>query len=246
MKKSSPIFGINCIDKEPWVDLPSEDDFAKFTKEENIIFNQTLRQKFKYLFYIQTFDFFTGNNIKGDYYEFGSHRGRTFRMALSEARRRNFDFMNFYSFDSFEGLPDSTEDHNVVEYTKGALSTSEEEFHKLVKSLGIYQDKIHTHKGFYDKSLTKELQAKFVSSGRKIALVNVDCDLYESAVPVFNFIEPLLQEGTVIYIDDFFAGYNGSPARGVPKAFKEFQERSKFKFIEHLQVGWTGRSFISY
>ena len=32
----------------------------------------------------------------------------------------------------------------------------------------------------------------------KIALVNVDCDLYESAVPVFRFIEPLLQEGAVL------------------------------------------------
>ncbi len=76
----------------------------------------------------------------------------------------------------------------------------------MVKDHGIYMDRVKTIKGYYADSLTKARQAEYVKSARKIALVNVDCDLYESAVPAFDFIEPLLQEGAVIYIDDLFAG----------------------------------------
>jgi hypothetical protein len=37
----------------------------------------------------------------------------------------------------------------------------------------------------------------------RAALVKVNCDLSESAVPVFAFIEDLTDQGSVIYIDDY-------------------------------------------
>ena len=92
----------------------------------------------------------------------------------------------------------------------------------------------------------KDLQDSFVAKEAKIALCCIDCDLYESAVPVFNFIEPLLQEGTLIYLDDYFSGYKGSPKKGVALAFSQFQETSRFKFEPHMQLGWEARSFIAY
>lgn len=246
MNKKSAMFSLESIDSEPWVKIPNAKDLEQLSPEENILFNQTLRAREKYLFYMQTFDLLASNNVIGDYFEFGSHRCRTFRMALTEAKRRSLDFMHFYSFDSYQGLPEPTTDHDVTAYKKGALATSEENFLEMVKNHGIYLDQVKTFKGYYDQSLTPTLQKELLKTGRKIAFLCVDCDLYESAVPVFNFIEPFLQEGTVVFIDDFFAGYHGSPAKGVPKAFAEFQERTKFRFIEHFQVGWAGRSFITY
>ena len=80
----------------------------------------------------------------------------------------------------------------------------------------------------------------------KAAFVCVDCDLYESAVPVFKFIEPFLQEGTILYLDDYWTGYRGKPNQGVSKAFKEHQIRSEFKFEEYLSIGWASKSFITY
>jgi hypothetical protein len=62
---------------------------------------------------------------------------------------------------------------------------------------------------------------------------------------VFNFIEPLLQDGTVIYMDDLFVGNKGNPGRGVARAFLEFQARSKFRFSRHLDIGWWGRSYVA-
>ena len=67
----------------------------------------------------------------------------------------------------------------------------------------------------------------------------VDCDLYESAVPVFKFIEPFLQESTVIYIDDYWSDYRGNPKRGVSKSFDQFRKRANSKFPEYISIGST-------
>ncbi len=75
-------------------------------------------------------------------------------------------------------------------------------------------------------------------------LVNIDCDLYESAVYVLDFIEPLLQEGSVLYFDDWNM-YRANPNKGGKKAFREFREKTSWKFEKFLTVGWFGKSFIT-
>jgi hypothetical protein len=196
------------------------------------------------LFFRRVFDFLSENEIRGDYHEYGCHRCRTFRMALTEARRHNLDQMKFWAFDSFEGLPTLTTETSVSKWTQGALTTSEGAFRDLVRQHGIYVDKVHTVKGYYSDSLTTDLRQRLLEQEQKIALVTVDCDLYESAVPVFSFIEPLLQDGSVIYMDDLFVGNKGNPNRGVARAFLEFQKRSKWRVRRHLDVSWWGRAYI--
>jgi len=134
----------------------------------------------------------------------------------------------------------------MEQWRKGALLTAEEEFLKLVEDHGLYLDRVKTVQGFYSDSLNGELQESILKKGVRPALVTVDCDLYESAVPVFDFIDPLLQDGTVVYVDDLFAGYKGSPNHGVSRAFLEFQRKSQWRFVRHLDVGWWGRSYIAY
>ena len=116
----------------------------------------------------------------------------------------------------------------------------------MVTEHGHYPNNVEIIEGFYSDSLTSELQQRMLTSTRQAMLITIDCDLYESAVPVFKFIEPLLQEGSVLYIDDLYAGYKGSPQRGVARAFLEFQKTSSWKFSRHLDVGWWGRSYIAY
>jgi hypothetical protein len=233
------------IPREPWVKLANGEDLKTWSRDDEIAFNQNNRQTEKYRFFIKTFDFLTDNRVRGDYHEFGCHRCRTFRMALTEARRHNVDSMKFFAFDSFEGLPDSS-GHNIEIWQRGALSTSVENFMAMVREHGIYVDRVTPIKGFYRDSLMAAVRQRFLDNENKIALATIDCDLYESAVPVFEFIEPLLQEGSVLYLDDLFAGYKGSPEKGVAKAFREFRARSRFQFVRHLDIGWWGRSYIAY
>ena len=234
------------LEHEPWIRLADGEELASWSKQEEIIYNQRNRQAEKYLFFRRVFDFLTENEIHGDYHEFGCHRARTFRMALTEARRHGLDNMKFWAFDSFEGLPTPVTETSVGKWTRGALTTSESTFLELIDAHGIYPDNVHTVRGFYSESLTGELQRRFVEQHGKIALATIDCDLFESAVPVFEFIEPLLQAGSVIYIDDLFVGTKGHPGKGVARAFNEFCKRSRWRFIRHLDVGWWGRSYISY
>ena len=249
MKVPSPATAsqeIEPLAEEPWVRLATGIELADWTHDDEVAYNQANRQSEKYRFFRLTFDFINDNRIRGDYHEFGCHRVRTFRMALTEARRHGMDRMKFFAFDSFEGLPDHRADHNVEIWKRGALATSVERFREIVDQHGIYTNSIETVQGFYADSLTKGLQHRFLEQENKIALATVDCDLYESAVPVFRFIEPLLQEGSVIYIDDLFAGHKGSPEKGVARAFREFRAQSRFKFTRHLDVGWWGRSYIAF
>ena len=231
---------------EPWVELPDGRALANWSREDEVAYNQTNRQSEKALFFRRAFDFVKDNRVHGDYFEFGCHRCRTFRMALTEARLHNMDDVKFWAFDSFEGLPDPTSDTSVEIWKSGALTTSETDFMRLVREHGIYVNRVQTIKGFYSNSLTHTLQRRFLDEENRVAFVNVDCDLYESAVPVFEFIEPLMQEGTIIYLDDVFAGYRGSPAKGVARAFLEYQQKSRWKFQRHLDIGWWGRSYIAY
>jgi O-methyltransferase len=240
---------VKALNAEPWVDLPNGAGLADWGLEQRIAYNQANRQTEKARFFVNAFDFLTDNRVHGEYWEFGCHRARTFRMALTEARRHLLDDMRFVAFDSFEGLPEP-KDRQVVElWKKGALKTSEEDFRAMIAAHGIYTDRVELVKGFYADSLNGELYARFWDTDRRPALVTVDCDLYESACEVFRFIAPFVGAGTVIYIDDFFAGYKGSPLKGVTKALGEFRHTladHDLLLTEHMQIGWWGRSFIVY
>lgn len=231
---------------EPWVDLPGGPALANWSKADQVRYNQQNRQAAKHAFFVAAFDFLHDNDIQGDYFEFGCHRARTFRMALTEARRQNMEAMRFVAFDSFAGLPQCDPERVWTKtWTTGALRTGEDEFRAIVQEHGVYADRVRTVPGFYEASLTPVLQQELLASGRRPALVCVDCDLYESAVSVLGFLEPLVQPGTLIYLDDMFAGYKGSPLHGVYKAFREFAAASALHFEPHMQVGWAGRSFVA-
>lgn len=233
---------------EPWVYLPTESNFLHWSDEDKIAENQRLRQTEKLRAFSFVFDMIADNRILGDYFEFGSHRVRTFRMALSEARKRNLEEMHFHAFDSFEGLPEAgTKESEQPIWVKGALSTSLDEFWRIVKSHGIYVDKIHSVKGFYSDSLSVQLVEEMRATGRLASFINIDCDLYESARGAFSFCKHFLQEGTVIYVDDLFAGYKSNTFRGVGKALTEFEREISslnWRLVPHMQVGWWGRTFV--
>jgi len=172
----------------------------------------------------------------GDYYEFGCCGAGSMRMALAKAKKWHLNNMEFYAFDSFEGLP-----------TDGSLAMGEEDFLASVQSQGVNADRVTTIPGFYDQSLTKELQEEFIGKKRRPMLINVDCDLHDSALPVFDFIAPLLQAGTVLYLDDFWDTFYHGKAFGTALAFNEFCEGlPRLKFYPFMRVGYWGMSFIAY
>ena len=231
------------VDREPWVDLLSNEELKDLKNEDYVAINQQRRQVAKLEFFKTAYDFLHDSQIQGDYFEFGCHRARTFRMVLSCAQFYGYHKSKFFAFDSFDGLPDIGKD-TIKQWTPNALTTSEEDFRRLLEEDGFDLQRVETIKGFYSSSLTPVLSERFQMEGVKANLINVDCDYYASAKDVFNFIEPFLAHGTVIYLDDVFAGFSKNADGGVMNAFNEFSKVSSFHFNRFLDIGWWGRSFV--
>ena len=134
-------------------------------------------------------DYLVGAKIPGDYLEFGVYKGTTFSYAC-RIMAPIFERMTFYAFDSFEGLPEPSGIDALENYTsgffKGQFAVSEEDFIANLRSGGIDMTRVEVVKGWFDQTLAApEAAAQRIE---KIAAAWIDCDLYESTVPVLRYI----------------------------------------------------------
>lgn len=167
------------------------------------------------------------NNVDGDYHEFGVFEGRSFIRCANAYKallpQESYKKMSFWAYDSFEGLPETHDKYAPKHFKKGAYAAPEQLFVKNVTAAGVNKEQIKTVRGFYDKSLTQELADKTFSD-RKIAATYIDCDIYESAMPIFDYITKGIQVGTVIIIDDWVR-HHTHPNHGMQRAFHEWKEK---------------------
>jgi O-methyltransferase len=179
--------------------------------------------------------------LRGYYFEFGCHGANTMRLAWRHSRHL-FDW-TYVAFDSFEGLPEIGEVDKQEIWQRGKLRTEEEGFVRLVTRAGMPRERLITVKGFYDQSLTPALKERLGSHERKAVVVYVDCDLYQSTVPVLEFAKDFLQKGTIIVFDDWNC-FHGDPERGERRAWSEFRARyPKLRFEEFVRTN-EAQSFI--
>ncbi|MDY6993755.1 MAG: TylF/MycF/NovP-related O-methyltransferase [Pseudomonadota bacterium] len=181
----------------------------------------------------------TSWHVEGDYFEFGVYEGRAMIHAYKAASRCKRP-TKFFAFDSFEGLPYSNETGN--KFQKSQYSCTEERFCNNLRQAGVDLSLVKSTKGFFDQSLTTELQNELAA--HKAAIVWIDCDLYDSTVPVLNFILPFLQNGTILCFDDWFS-FGADPNKGEIRATHEWLARNSHVRLTHYRdFGLSGRSFI--
>lgn len=177
--------------------------------------------------------------VDGYYFEFGCYSGTTMSMAWHHSQHL-FDW-TYVGFDSFEGLPEIGEIDRQEIWQKGKLATGEREFVDMILATGMPNDRLKTVRGFYDQSLNESLQKEFLPT--RAAVVYIDCDLYESTVPVLKFIVPFLQKGTVVVFDDWNC-FHADPERGERRAWREFLAvQPDLQFEEFVRTA-EARAFI--
>ena len=214
--------------------------------------------------------FAVNNCVEGDYYEFGVFKGQNFVGAYNEfqkqiIRRLNasqklgsnpkadkvryklLQQMKFYAFDSFEGLPPlSKSDGNNADFVKGQFRCDVESFERYIADCGVPNSRVFIHSGWFSNTCSDTYLNK--NEFGKASLIWLDCDLYSSAAEAFNLIEKIIQDGTIIVLDDWYS-FNGSKFYGVQKAFHEFIEKKSVKesyyFNEYLTDSWKRKSFIA-
>lgn len=183
-------------------------------------------------------------NVGGDYLEFGVFKGETLVKAFHAAQAENLKSMKFYAFDSFKGLPEieGVDADGFCYFSKGDYACSIDEFKKYILKQGVDLDKIEIIPGWYNEILNEETKKKLPI--RKASLVWIDCDLYESAVFVLDFITDYVCDGTILYFDDWFS-FRGDPNRGEERAFREWLKKNpSIKAREFGRVTLWGMAFI--
>lgn len=202
--------------------------------------------------------FVTWNQVEGNYLEFGVYRGDSFAAAYhsisgNRARHlaRGFDDADyrrwkdnpprFFAFDSFEGLPGGPGERHV-DYFPGAYRASEAEFRATLVSQQVDMRRVVIVPGLYEHTLTPETKAKH--DLHKVAVAMIDCDLYESTVPVLDFLIDLVGQGTILIFDDWFR-FRGSPNHGEQRACREWLARNpQLELVEFWREGPQAVSFL--
>jgi O-methyltransferase len=195
------------------------------------------------------------NDVRGDYLEFGVYTGSSFAHAWhyyqafwEGFRQRNkvadpaMGRRRFFAFDSFEGLP-ATDQSELPPHWRGqaAMSYSQANFLNSIEQAGVNPADVIAVPGFFDKSLTDAVRQEH--SLTAAAIVHVDCDLYESTVPVLNFIRPILADGCTIVFDDWFY-FKGHPAKGERAAFEQWLAKNPDIVASELCTRFPVKAFI--
>ena len=199
------------------------------------------------------------NNIDGAYYEFGVYKGDSLSESLriyndyffvyiqsqknsDEEWRRKLDLCTdhqFYAFDTFEGIPENDEGHYAFKegYMLGTLDEVKKRINKLKQS-----ERVKYFKGEFSK--VHREQSQEIENLDKVAIANIDCDLYKSTKVALEMIKDKLQQGTVLLMDDWYQFYADN-SKGQRKALKEFLEKNNHIHIEeYIIYSFIGKAFI--
>jgi len=199
------------------------------------------------------------NHIYGDYVEFGVYQGSSFvesynqyetferwlqgQLASPEAWRRRVaqrysgHKVHFHGLDTFSGMPKNSEDNAT--FAEGTYVSSYVKVMEKCLGAGMPANSFSLYQGMFSEtapSLSERLSSK-------IAIINIDCDIYGSTVDALTAIRDRLQLGCVLMFDDYNA-YCADNSQGERRAFHEFSTSTHFKFEPWFTYQYAGQAFL--
>lgn len=189
-------------------------------------------------------DYLVGTQIPGDYLEFGVYLGKTFSYTY-RIMAPLFPEMRFVALDSFEGLPEpkglDAQDNYTSGFYSGQFACDVRQFESNLVASGVDMKRVSMIKGWFNESL--EPGNTESSAIGKVAAAWIDCDLYESTVPVLNFLTSRLSVGSVLLFDDWRCFRNLADF-GQQRACREWLQRNpQIKLNIFVDFGFHGQAF---
>lgn len=181
--------------------------------------------------------------VEGSYFEFGMYEGASLYSALRNYQRLGSDIpRKFYGFDSFDdGFKYVDEKDAHPFFKEGDFVSSYEKAKKRFRKYG----NVHITKGYFEETIAGR-NAATIFPGETCAVAFIDCDLSTPARIALDFIGPMLQKGSVVILDDYWA-YKGDPGRGTCGAFRSFlRDNPRIKARPYYRYGHGGMSFVVY
>jgi O-methyltransferase len=164
------------------------------------------------------------NNVEGDLIELGVWRGGAVILMRALLKEMNVTNRTVWVADSFKGLPPP----NSAKYPAdkgdklskfGELSVSEEMVKYNFEKYGLLDDKVKFLKGWFKDTLP-------AAPIKKLALLRLDGDMYESTMDGLINLYPRLSVGGYVIIDDWGA---------IPACKKAVEDyRSKYSINEEI------------
>ena len=77
----------------------------------------------------------------------------------------------------------------------------------------------------------------------KAAIINIDCDICESACDALDVSTLWIQVGTVLLFDDYNC-FCADNRKGKRKAFLRFQKNAKLKFEKWFSYHFSGQAYL--
>jgi hypothetical protein len=168
--------------------------------------------------------------IEGDIVECGVSigHGALYFLLLSAYLRVD---RTYYGFDSFEGFPDPViEDESTPISGKDFFANPPETVLRVLRDGGIpeakIRDRVRLVKGFFDETLP--------SYEGTIALLHLDCDLYESYKLALSTLYDKVARGGIIMFDE----YDDPRWLGARKAIDEFFADRVEAVVPHDRCTW--------
>jgi hypothetical protein len=202
-------------------------------------------------------EFISDNRVPGAVAEFGTYQGFGTLLLADLIREYAIEHDEYsdqpqrhlYVFDSFAGLPGSGEAGDTESYAvragawaKGTVAcppgTQERLRGELATRLGEGTWTIIP--GYYEDTLDSGTDIP------ELALVNLDCDLYQSTYVVLDYLmtRDLLPDGAILYFDDFNCN-RANPAYGQRRVLSVMSQKFPGYELEPWHnYGWHGRAFI--
>ena len=158
------------------------------------------------------------------YYEFGVYQGYNLYAAWTAGQEIS-NRIRYHGFDSFKGMPKN--DVYSPEWDEGRYAVSRRQVRKKLTSVGVSERRVRLHQGWFSREYFDRLLISSELQFMPAAVAVVDCDIYDSAVPVLGFLRDLITVGTVILFDDWHC-----PGEGERRAWEEFLEKTPCKYDE--------------
>ncbi len=179
--------------------------------------------------------------VEGAYFEFGIYEGTSLYAAarIYEKLKSKIN-RNFYGFDSFD---DGFKYYNDIDkhpfFKEGDFKSSYAKACKRFEKL----KNVRLIKGYLENTIAGKNAGDFCNE-TSCAVVFIDCDLMSPAHIALEFVGPLLREGSIIILDDYWA-YKGDPEKGTCGALNKFlKNRPSLKIRDYADYGYGGKSFV--
>lgn len=132
-------------------------------------------------------------NIPGDIVELGCYDGTT-TILMQKTLDQLKSNKKIHAYDSFEGLPEKSEEDGNTIFTPGSCKTQKDD---LIRNFKKHNAKLPViHEGWFSDTLQKGLP-------KKISFAHLDGDFYSSIFESLIYVYPKLSKGAIVVIDDY-------------------------------------------